>query len=72
MTVSKEAHSGMAPSVPIPEALRMTVQRIGESAVNMHTNSDRSVFCSMYEKVLAELEADKYAVPDPPSKKITQ
>jgi len=25
----------------------------------------------MYEKVLAELEYDKYAVPDPPSKKIT-
>jgi hypothetical protein len=72
ITLSQEVNSGMPPSIEVSEPLAKTIKSLGQSAYNMHTNSDRSVFCSMYEKVLAELEADKYAVPDPPSKKITQ
>lgn len=72
LTVSQEAHSGMAPSIEVPLPLSKTVERLGHTAFNMHTNSDREAFCSMYVKVVAELEADKYAVPDPPVKKITQ
>lgn len=72
LTLSQEVNSGMPPSIEVSEALAKTIQSLGQSAYNLHTNSDRGVFCSMYEKVLAELEADKYAVPDPPSKKIAQ
>lgn len=72
LTVSQEAHSGMAPSIEVAAPLGITVERLGHTAFNMHTNSDREAFCSMYEKVLAELERDRYAVPDPPSKKIAQ
>lgn len=72
LTLSQEVNSGMPPSIEVSEALSKTIQALGQSAYSLHTNSDRGVFCSMYEKVLAELEADKYAVPDPPSKKIAQ
>jgi hypothetical protein len=72
LTLSQEVNSGMPPSIEVSEPLAKTIKALGQSAYNMHTNSDRGVFCSMYEKVLAEMEQDKYAVPDPPSKKITQ
>lgn len=72
LTLSQEVNSGMPPSIEVSEALSKTIQALGQTAYSLHTNSDRSVFVTMYEKVAAELEADKYAVPDPPSKKIAQ
>jgi hypothetical protein len=56
----------------VSAALAGTIKAMGQSAYNLHTNSDRAVFSQAYEKVVAELEQDKYAVPDPPPKKITQ
>lgn len=72
LTLSQEVNSGMPPSIEVSEALSKTIHALGQAAYSLHTNSDRSVFITMYEKVAAELEADKYAVPDPPAKKITQ
>jgi len=67
MTLSKEVHSGMVPSIPVSDALKLTVKQIGDTAYNMHTNSDREAFCKTYERVVAELESEKYAVPPVPS-----
>lgn len=72
LTLSQEVNSGMPPSIEVSEALSQTVQALGQAAYSLHTNSDRSVFCTMYEKVVAELDAGRYAIPDPPSKKIAQ
>jgi hypothetical protein len=72
ITLSQEVNSGMPPSIEVSEALSKTVQAMGQSAYNLHTNADRAAFCSMYEKIVSQLEGDKYAVPDPPSKKIAQ
>lgn len=63
ITLSKEVHSGMPPSIPVSDALKLTVQQIGEPAYGMHTNADREAFCRTYEKVVSQLEAEKYAVP---------
>lgn len=71
ITLSQEVNSGMPPSIEVSEPLAKTIQSLGQSAYNMHTNSDRSVFCQMYDKIVAQMEEDKYAVPDPPSKKMT-
>jgi hypothetical protein len=69
ITLSKEVNSGMPPSIPVSDALKLTVQKIGEPAYGMHTNSDREAFCKTYEAVVAELDAERYAVPPvPPSK----
>lgn len=68
ITLSKEVHSGMPPSIPVSDALKLTVQQIGEPAYAMHTNSDREAFCKTYERVVSELEAEKYAVPPAPQK----
>jgi hypothetical protein len=72
ITLSQEVNSGMPPSIEVSAALAGTIKAMGQSAYNLHTNSDRAVFSQAYEKVVAELEQDKYAVPDPPPKKITQ
>lgn len=72
MTLTHEVNSGMPPSVEVSEALSKTVQALGQASYNMHTNSDREVFCKTYTRIVAELEQDKYAVPDPPAKKIPQ
>ena len=72
ITLSQEVNSGRPPSIEVSDALAATIHAMGQSAYNLHTNSDRAVFSQAYEKVVAELEQDKYAVPDPPPKKITQ
>lgn len=72
ITLTQEVNSGMPPSIEVSEALSRTIQALGQSAYNLHTNSDRNVFCTMYDKIVEELEADRYAVPDPPAKKIPQ
>lgn len=70
MTLTQEVNSGMPPSVEVSEALSKTVQALGQASYNMHTNSDREVFRNTYLRIVAELEQDKYAVPDPPAKKM--
>lgn len=63
ITLSREVNSGMAPSIAVSEALKMTIQQIGEAAYGMHTNGDRDAFCKTYEKVVSSLESEKYSVP---------
>lgn len=72
ITLTQEVNSGMPPSVEVSEALSKTVQALGQPSYSMHTNSDREVFCKTYIRIVAELEQDKYAVPDPPPKKMPQ
>lgn len=68
LTLSKEVNSGMPPSIEVSPALAKTIQQLGETAYGMHTNGDRDVFVQVYEKVVLELEAELYAVPDMPTK----
>lgn len=70
MTLTQEVHTGGAPSIEASEALSITIKRLGHTAYGMHTNSDREVFCRVYNGVVAELEKDKYSVPDPPARKM--
>lgn len=70
LTLTQEVNSGMPPSIPASEVMTLTVKALGQAAYNLHTNADRNVFCAMYEKILATVEGDKYAVPDPPTKKM--
>lgn len=63
MTVLKEVNSGMAPSIQVSEALRVTLARIGEAAHAMHTNGDRDAFCATYSAVVHELTGNIYHVP---------
>lgn len=64
MTVLKEVNSGMAPSVKVSEALKLTLSRIGEAAHSMHTNGDRDAFCATYSTVVQELTNSIYRVPE--------
>lgn len=72
MTLTQEVNSGMPPSIEVSEALAKTVQALGQASYNMHTNSDREVFCKTYNRIVGELEQAKYEVPDPPAKKMPQ
>jgi hypothetical protein len=72
LTLSKEVNSGMPPSIEVSPALAKTIQQLGETAYGMHTNGDRDVFVQVYEKVVLELEAELYAVPDMPIKTTKQ
>ena len=66
ITLQKEINSGMAPSLPVSDALKKTVQLLGDAAIGMHTNSDRDAFCRTYERVVSELDAERYAIPEAP------
>lgn len=72
ITLTQEVNSGRPPSIEVSEALSKTVQALGQASYNMHTNSDREVFCKTYSKVVSELEESKYSVPEAPAKKIPQ
>lgn len=63
LTLQKEVNSGMPPSIPVSEALQKTVSELGESAYGMHTNSDREQFMKAYERVVSQMDKDRYKVP---------
>lgn len=68
ITLSREVSSGMPPSIEVSPALSKTIEQLGETAYGMHTNGDRDVFVQVYERVVTEMEAELYAVPDGPTK----
>lgn len=68
LTLSREVNSGMPPSIEVSPALSTTIEQLGQTAYGMHTNGDRDVFVQVYERVVNELEAQLYAVPDMPTK----
>lgn len=72
LVLSKEVNSGVPISVELSDALRETLKQLGEAAIGMHTNSDRDAFCRTYERVVKDLEAQRYFVPDPPIEKTKQ
>jgi hypothetical protein len=72
LTLAREVNSGMPPSIQVSPALSKTIEQLGETAYGMHTNGDRDVFVQVYERVVLELEAEIYAVPDMPTKTTQQ
>ena len=60
VSIQKNAHFGTQTEIPRPEALVKTLERLGDSAYEMHTNGDREAFLRVYEKVVEELEQHKY------------
>lgn len=72
ITLSREVSSGMPPSIEVSDALSKTIEQLGETAYGMHTNGDRDVFVQVYERVVTELEAQLYALPESPTKKPKQ
>jgi len=62
MTLQKNAHYGTPTEISVPEALRKTLERLGEAANSMHTNGDREVFLKTYEAVVLELDRHKYKI----------
>ena len=62
VSIQKNAHFGTQTEIPRPEALVKTLERLGDSAYEMHTNGDREAFLRVYEKVVEELEQHKYKI----------
>ena len=61
--ILKEVHSGaQTERPPFDEALKITLNKLGEISYDMHTNGDREVFVRTYEQVVQKLEQDKYAI----------
>lgn len=67
-TIIQNIHAGTQTEIPKPEALIKTIQHFGDSAFTMHTNGDREIFVKTYEKIVADIEKDKYAFTLPPPK----
>lgn len=63
ISLLKDLNAGMAPSVAVSDALRITLEKIGDAAHGMHTNGDREAFCRAYEKTVQELSAQLYSIP---------
>lgn len=62
MTVQRDANFGTQTKVPKPEALQKTLERLGSSALSMHTNGDRDVFVRVYNAVVEEMQRQKYKI----------
>jgi hypothetical protein len=58
----KDAHFGTQTNVPKPIALQKTLERLGSSAYDMHTNGDREVFIKTYTAVVEEMQKQKYKI----------
>ncbi len=64
IAVIQNVNSGVGNPVEMSDALRATVKALGEAAYGMHTNSDREAFCRTYERIVSELDGNRYAVPE--------
>lgn len=64
VSIQKNLHNGVGNSIAVSEALKLTVAALGEAAIGMHTNSDRDAFIRTYERIVSEIDAARYAVPD--------
>lgn len=47
----------------LQDALIKTVRKLGPAGAGMHTNGDREHFIRVYEKIVIEIEGEKYKVP---------
>ena len=61
-TIIKDANSGTHTKVQKPIALIKVLEQLGEAAWGMHTNGDRDVFVRAYERVVSDIEKEKYAI----------
>jgi hypothetical protein len=61
-TIIKNANSGTHTNVQKPDALIKVLEQLGEAAWGMHTNGDRDVFVRTYERVVSEMDKEKYAI----------
>lgn len=61
-TIVREVNSGVQTNIHKPIALIKTLQQLGDAAYGMHTNGDRDVFIRVYDKIVLELEQEKYAI----------
>ena len=66
-TIVREVNSGVQTNVPKPEALVKTLKQLGDAAYGMHTNGDREVFIKVYDRIVEEIEQEKYAIKPPPA-----
>ena len=64
LTIISNVNSGVGNPVEMSDALRSTVKALGDAAWGMHTNSDREAFCRTYERIVNELDMDRYSVPE--------
>ncbi len=62
MTICREVNSGQAPSIEMDDALRTAIKQLGDAAINMHTNSDRDAFVRTYDRIVVDLDKDRYAI----------
>lgn len=62
MTICREVNSGQAPSIDMDPALRTAILQLGDVAMGMHTNSDRDAFVRTYDRVVADLDKDRYLI----------
>ncbi len=63
LRVIKEANSGSSSRSPMPEELSRTLALLGDSVWGYHTNGDRQEFYKVYESVLADMQKQKYEIP---------
>lgn len=59
----EDANAGVMNQQELQEPLVQTVRRLGAAASGMHTNGDREHFIRVYEKIINEIEGEKYKVP---------
>lgn len=64
LTVISNVNSGVGTPVEMSDALRATVKALGDAAWGMHTNSDREAFCQTYERIVNEIDMNRYSVPE--------
>lgn len=50
-----------------PEAVMKTIDMLGDTAGDFHTNGDREAFVSVYKSVVEELDKNRYAIKTPKS-----
>jgi hypothetical protein len=59
----EDANAGVMNQQELQEPLVQTVRKLGAAAAGMHTNGDREHFIRVYEKIVNEIEGEKYKVP---------
>jgi hypothetical protein len=66
-SILKTAMNGTPYEGERPEAVIKTMEMLGDTAGDFHTNGDREAFVSVYKSVVMELDNDRYAIKTTPS-----
>ena len=64
LSLMQDVNSGVVNQQPASEAIRLTAKALGDAAYGMHTNADRDAFCRTYDKIVSQLDEERYAVPE--------